>query len=165
MSFTGLVKFLIGFIIAIALLVGAGVAGALYFVTKLTSPPPRPVFANDKNINNKVLKPEVAKTPPKVTNASTTPASSSETPANVSEKPLEPGAYKARIVWSSGLSLRNEPSQKSDKVGSVTYNETVVVLAENDEKKWVKIRKENSEEQGWVKARNIKRLEDGEQTP
>lgn len=165
MSFSGIVKFLIGFVIAIGLLAGAGVAGALYFVTKLTAPPEKPIFANEKNANK--VKPVAAKSQPPAASTPTATEVSTNTPTPTSqptEKPLEPGAYKGRVIWSSGLSLRNNPSSDSERIGSVAYNEEVVVLATSDDKRWVKIRSEDGSSEGWVKVGNIKRAEEGEQT-
>lgn len=160
MSFSGIVKFLIGFVIAIGLLAGAGVAGALYFITKLTAPPERPVFANERNLNK--VQPVAAKTEPPGTSTPTTTEVSTSTPTSENgEKALEPGAYKGRVTWSSGLSLRSNPGSDSERIGGVAYNEVVVVLSESDDKRWVKIRSENSSNEGWVRARNIKRVEEG----
>ncbi|MFB2898093.1 SH3 domain-containing protein [Aerosakkonemataceae cyanobacterium BLCC-F50] len=162
MSFSGIVKFLIGFVIAIGLLAGAGVAGALYFITKLTAPPERPVFANERNANK--VKPVAAKTEPSAASTPTTTEVSNSTPTSeTSEKPLEPGAYRGRVTWSSGLSIRSNPRPDSERIGGVAYNEVVVVLTESEDKRWVKIRSENGSNEGWVRARNIKRVEEGEQ--
>lgn len=156
MSFSGIVKFLIGFVIAIGLLGGASVAGALYFVTKLTAPPEKPLFANERNANK--IKPVVASTPTATQVSTNTPTT------QPSEKSLEPGAYKGQVIWSTGLSIRNNPAADSERIGSVLYNQIVVVLSESDDKRWVKIRSEDGSSEGWVKAGNIKRVEEGEQT-
>ncbi|MFB2838508.1 SH3 domain-containing protein [Floridanema evergladense] len=172
MSFSGIVKFLIGFVIAIGLLAGAGVAGALYFITKLTAPPEKPIFANERNFNKvkPVAKPQpsvaVANTP-KATEVSTNTNTPTPTPTptnEAKEKPLEPGAYRGRVIWSTGLSVRDNPSSDSERIGGVAYNEEVIVLSESDDKRWVKIRSEDGSNEGWVKVRNIRRVEDGEQT-
>ncbi|MFB2875759.1 SH3 domain-containing protein [Floridanema aerugineum] len=159
MSFSGIVKFLIGFVIAIGLLAGAGVAGALYFITKLTAPPERPVFANERNANK--VQPVAAKTQPGASTPTTTEVSNSTPTSETSEKALEPGAYRGRVTWSNGLSIRSNPRPDSERIGGVAYNEVVVVLSESDDKRWVKIRSENGSNEGWVRARNIKRVEEG----
>lgn len=167
MSFSGIVKFLIGFVIAIGLLAGAGVAGALYFVTKLTAPPERPVFANEKGANK--VKPVAAKPQPSAasTPTATQVSTNTNTPSpttETKENSLEPGTYKGRVMWSNGLSVRDNPSSDAERIGGVAYNEVVLVLSQSDDKVWVKIRSENGSNEGWVKARNIKRVEEGEQT-
>ncbi len=179
MSFSGLAKFLIGFIIAIGLMVGAGVAAALYFVTKLTTPPPKPVFANDTPAVKAQAgiaspksqpKPAPSKPPaatpvpaPTATNvASTTTLAPNPTPTpseNPSPQPLEPGAYKARVTWSRGLSVRSNPTLESDRIGGVAYKQDIVVLAESDDKRWLKIRLEDGGTEGWVKAGNVERVD------
>jgi uncharacterized protein YgiM (DUF1202 family) len=162
MSFSGLVKFLIGFVIAIGLLAGAGVAGALYFVTKLTAPPERPVFANEKNAKAKPV--AATSQPPAASTPTATEVSTNTSTSQPAVKALEPGAYRGRVTWSSGLSIRNSPGSDAERIGSVAYNDAVVVLATSDDKRWVKIRSEDGSSEGWVKAGNIKRVEEGEQT-
>lgn len=176
MSFSGLVKFLIGFAIAIALMIGAGVAAALYFVTKLTAPPEKPIFANDKPVVK--AQATIAKSLPKPTPTPTKPAATTPTPPTPSNtpsaeqaiatptpndtpspKPLEPGAYRGRVTWSKGLSLRGGPNLESDRIGGVAYNQNIIILAESDDKRWLKIRVEDGDTEGWVKAGNIERVE------
>lgn len=181
MSFSGLAKFLIGFAIAIGLMVGAGVAAALYFVTKLTTLPPKPVFANDTaavkaqaqaqgNQPKSEPTPAPSKAPaatpvpaPTATNvASTTESIPSPAPtpsASPSPQTLEAGAYKARVTWSRGLSVRSNPTLESDRIGGVAYKQDIVVLSESDDKRWLKIRTEDGETEGWVKAGNLERVD------
>lgn len=185
MSWSGFLKFLLGFLIAIALLVGSGVAVALYFVTKLTAPPPRPIFANDKPINKPKPAPVVSKqtaTPlPQASPASTsteTPAAALPSPSPAptesptatptetpTPKPLEPGAYRARVVWPNGLIVRNGPGIEAERIGGIGYNQQIVVMAESDDKRWIKIRVEENNEEGWVKSGNVERVADTEPTP
>lgn len=149
MIWSGLAKFLIGFILAIALLMGGGVAAAMYFMYKVTIHPPKPVFANEKPTVKAQGKPSSA----------TAKRSATSTPSETSSpKPLEPGAYKARVTWSQGLSLRSEPNLDAERIGSVAYNQQIVVLTESADKTWQRIRLEDSEQNGWVKAGNTERL-------
>lgn len=171
MSLSGIFKFLLGFAIAIALLVGGGVAVALYFVTKLTAPPPKPVFANDKPLVQPKSAPVAARKPtpaPAAASPASTPTatpvavqpSATPTPAaTASPKPLEPGTYKARITWPDGLIIRNSPGIDSERIGGVAYNQQVIVLSESEDKRWIKIRTEESNEEGWVKGGNLQRVE------
>jgi len=48
MFWSGLAKFLLGFSLAIALLAGGGVAAAMYFMSKASIRPNKPIFTNDK---------------------------------------------------------------------------------------------------------------------
>ncbi len=161
MLLANLVKFLLGFILAIALLIGGGVAAALYFMNQSTTPPPKPTFANDK--------PAVkAKLPPASTTTKPTPLpadqpSPTPTPSQTpSPKPLEPGAYRARVTWPQGLSLRSEPNFDAERIGGADYNQQIVVLEESADKNWQRVRLEDSEQEGWVKAGNTERVEEEE---
>ncbi|MBD1933942.1 MULTISPECIES: SH3 domain-containing protein [Cyanophyceae] len=152
MSFSGLVKFLIGFFLAISLLVVASGATAYYFLTKLSTPPAKPMYANDKS----VLKAKAAA----IASKKPTPASSAPaTPTPTASTPLEPGAYIASVTWPEGLSLRENPSLEASRVGGVGFNQRVVVIKESDDKRWQQVRLENGEQQGWIKAGNVKRVD------
>ncbi|AUS99055.1 peptide-binding protein [Nostoc sp. CENA543] len=155
---SGLLKFILGFLLAIAVLVGSGVAVALYFMNRTSIPPARPIYANDS--------PTVATPTPKKTNVKTT--STSKTSPNPTPSPtpistetpeaLPPGAYKGRVTWSEGVSLRAAAQQDAERVGSVAFNEQVIVLEANQDKSWVKIRTEGSKQEGWLKIGNIEKV-------
>ncbi|MBD2096940.1 SH3 domain-containing protein [Trichocoleus sp. FACHB-591] len=143
-----LIKFLLGFALAIALLGLGGVVAARYLVTKLTAPPPRPAFANDKPLTNKaatVSKPAAGN------------AQSSQVSSTASAPVLEPGAYQARVVQPIGLILRDGPGRDSNQIGGIEFNSRVVVLEESSDKQWQRVRLENSDRAGWVKAGNTER--------
>lgn len=152
MRWSNLVKLLLGVILAIAILTGAGVATALYFMFKVTTPPPKPIFANDKPSLTHSPDSKTAKRTPSPAKRPTTPNSTTS-----SSKPLEPGTYKARVTWSQGLSLRSEPNLDAERTGSATYNQLVVVLGESPDKNWQRVRLENGEQEGWIKAGNIQK--------
>lgn len=147
-----LVKLLLGVILAIAILMGAGVATALYFMFKVTTPPPKPIFANDK--------PSLTQRSPDSKTAKRTPPAKRPTTPNSttsSSKPLEPGTYKARVTWAQGLSLRSGPNLDAERTGSAAYNQLIVVLGESSDKNWQRVRLENGEQEGWIKAGNIQK--------
>ncbi|MBD2598524.1 SH3 domain-containing protein [Nostoc spongiaeforme FACHB-130] len=152
---SGLLKLILGFILAIAVLLGTGMTVALYFINQTAIPPNKPIFANDnpslKNQATKEAKDDSVITP----EPESTPTPSA-TPTKSPEK-LPPGAYQGRVTWSDGLSLRAEPNQSAKKVGGVTFNQKIIVLEENPDKTWVKIRTEGSDQEGWVKIGNIER--------
>ncbi|MBU7583472.1 MAG: SH3 domain-containing protein [Nostoc sp. TH1S01] len=154
---SGLLKLILGFILAIAVLLGTGLTVALYFINQTAIPPNKPIFANDnpslKNQATKETKDESVITPEPEPDTTPTPTA---TPTTTPEK-LPPGAYQGRVTWSEGLSLRSEPNQESEKVGGVTFNQKIIVLEENPDKTWVKIRTEGSDQEGWVKVGNIER--------
>lgn len=153
---SGLLKFILGFLLAIAVLLGSGVAVALYFMNRTSMPPDKPIYANDSPVRttSNTPKTDVKSTPkPKVT------TSVNPTPnVTPSTEALPPGAYQGRVIWAEGLSLRAEPQQDAERVGSVAFQENIIVLQENQDKKWVKIRTEGSKQEGWVKVGNIERV-------
>lgn len=145
-----LIKFLLGFTLAIALLGLGGVLVARYLITQLTAPPPRPAFANDKPL---------AATKTSAASKSASKAQSPQTASNATAEPeLEPGAYQARVVQPIGLILRDGPGRDSNQIGGIEYNSRVVVIEESPDKEWQRVRLENSDRSGWVKAGNTERL-------
>lgn len=148
---------MLGFILAIALLIGGGVSVALYFVSKVSTLPPKPIFANDTATVK--AKTPTASTTAKNTTVPTTQPSAIPTPSEISPQPaLEPGAYEARVTWSEGLILRSEPNIDAERIGSAGYNQQIRVLEESIDKNWQRIRLDDSEQEGWVKAGNIERI-------
>lgn len=158
MSWSGLAKFLIGFFLAIAILLGAGVAAAYYILEKFATIPSKPIFPEE------LPKPPVAKSKKLSTAAAKSKSpSAAQSSASKSDKPptqLEPGAYKARVTWPQGLSMRSEPNLDGERVGGIQYNERVVVLEESSDKKWQRVRQENSDQKGWVRAGNLEKADD-----
>ena len=154
MRWSGLAKVLLGVILAIAILLGGGVATVLYFMLKGSSSPPKPIFANDK--------PSVTgqRSPTSNTAKSTSQPTTANSTDTQATNPLAPGTYKARVTWSDGLSLRSEPNLDAEKVGGAAYNEQVIVLGESADKNWQRIRLENGEDEGWIKAGNTQKVED-----
>ncbi|MCC5635755.1 SH3 domain-containing protein [Nostoc sp. CHAB 5844] len=153
---SGLLKLILGFVLAIAVLLGTGLTVALYFVNRTAIPPTKPIFANDNpSLKNQAAKEANDKSAP--TSTTEPEPETSPTPTKSVEE-LPPGAYQGRVTWSQGLSLRAEPSQEAQKVGGVTFNQKIIVLQENPDKTWVKIRLEGSEQEGWVKVGNIERV-------
>ena len=157
MNWFGLARFFIGLILALSVLIGGSVATGLYLMSKVTAPPPKPVFANDRASVKAYRSPDSKTTERAAVNDAKPIATPtlSETP---SLKPLEPGAYRARVSWSEGLILRSAPSLDSERVGGIDYNQQIVVLEENPDKSWQRIRLEDNK-QGWIKAGNIERVE------
>ena len=84
-------QFLLGLAIAIALVGAGSLASARFFMTKMTAPPPKPIFAND------------------------TPDGTKQSTG------LPPGTYAARVTWPEGLILRDRPSYNSLRIGGIGY--------------------------------------------
>jgi hypothetical protein len=152
MSWSGLIKFLTGFTLAIALLFLAGVGVTRYLMTKLSTPPPKPIFANDSPAVN----------PP--SSAAQSPVSSpiavqsSPVPSSPSPSPSLPvGAYIARVNEPIGLVLRDGPSLDAGRIGGLDYNDQLIVLGSSPNGEWENVRLEGSNVEGWVKAGNTER--------
>ncbi|MDB9530752.1 SH3 domain-containing protein, partial [Nodularia spumigena CS-1038] len=71
---------------------------------------------------------------------------------------LPPGAYRGRVTWPEGLSVRVEPSMDAERIAGVGVNEELIVLEESQDKNWQKIRTQG-EQEGWIKIGNTERLE------
>jgi Bacterial SH3 domain len=167
---SNLFKFILGFLLAMAILVGGGVATALYFMNRSAIVPPKPIYAND----NPQVKAQAPKTPAPNSSATLEPVatpSASPTPTptateksqtDETNKPLPPGAFPARVTWPQGLSLRTEPKAESERAGGAGFNQKVIVLEESDDKVWKKIRIEDSNQEGWVKAGNLQQIDANE---
>ena len=166
---SGFIKFILGFFLAIAVLIGGGAAIGLYFFNRTGIPPAKPVFSNDspsvKAQAPKATEPGGGKsslTPGTKAESSPSPTSTpTESPkATPSPKPLPSGAYRGRVSWAEGLSLRSQPNQEAEKIGGVAFNQKIIILEENQDKSWQKIRLEGSEQEGWVKAGNTQKVDE-----
>ncbi|MEB3230331.1 MAG: SH3 domain-containing protein [Leptolyngbyaceae bacterium] len=183
----GLLKVLTGIALAIAILFLSGMYTVRYAMTRLTSPPERPVFpeetatagtvATETVEENATGEPETpgidesneTSDPNAGANADTDAEASPESSpeegetapndeANTEEETLEPGAYQARVVQPIGLILRQGPDTSTIQLGSVAYNEELVVLSESSDGNWVKVRLPDSDVEGWVKNGNTEPL-------
>ncbi|HEY9695026.1 MAG TPA: SH3 domain-containing protein [Oculatellaceae cyanobacterium] len=156
-----LAKFVVGFLAGVVLLLFGSAAAGLFLFSTLSATPPKPVFPEEKQ-QKKVTNTNTKSSTVAATNSrlvSTTVASPSPSPSASQEPQLEPGAYKARVKWQSGLSMRSEANFESNKVGGVAYNQEVVVLQDSDDKQWQKVRVVETNEEGWVKAGNLERAD------
>jgi SH3 domain (SH3b1 type) len=129
-----------------------GGAGYYFFVTQMSTRPPKPVFAEERDGGKSAAKPK-----PKATVANKPTASpAAKAPQNPgAPEKLPPEAYDAKVVWKDGLSLKKEPDPSAQKVGSVAFNGKVAIVKTSDDKQWVFIQSQMDNAQGWVKAGNI----------
>lgn len=162
---SNILKIILGVLLAISILLGGGVALAIYFMNRTSMNPPKPIFSNDKAS----VKAQAAKTPtPGVINAANSQGTSilkskptsTKSPKKELEKPLPPGAYLARVTWPQGLILRAEPKVNAERLGGIGFNAKVIVLQLSNDKTWQKIRIKSSGKEAWVKAGNTKKAED-----
>ncbi len=143
-------QLIIGITIGLAGLgaIGGGI-GYYFFVTQMSTRPPKPVFAEER---------QGYKPPATAKQKAAVAAKPTQSPIvkdpNVIEK-LPPEAYDAKVVWKDGLSLKKEPDSGAEKLGGVAFNAKVAIVKTTDDKQWVLIRSETDNLQGWVKAGNI----------
>ena len=161
-------QFILGFIFGISLVAGvAAGAGYLYF-KEMSTVPEKPIFSEE---TKKSTPTEITKQPATTTaetEPETTPiVSEPETPEPETPKPetsepetpeLPSNAYMAKVTWSQGLSLRSEPSLNAARVGGISYNAKIIILEDSADGKWQRVRLPWSQQEGWVKAGNIKRI-------
>jgi hypothetical protein len=154
MSLSGIAKFLIGFILGVALLAGSAAVAAYYFWTQLSTLPTKPVFPEEKSKTSPSAKKTSSPT------ASQSGSNKQPTSTKLPPKELPPGAYKVRVNWSQGLILRDAPGPDATRIGGVTFNQELIVLKESDDQKWQKVRFAESDQEGWIKAGNTERVND-----
>lgn len=154
MSLSGVAQFIVGFFLGISILIGSSAATAYYFFTKLAVVPPKPIFPEEVPKNTSVAKQEGSQ--PK---SEEDKPQASNTPSQPAQPKLEPGAYKARVTWPEGLSLRDSPSLNANRIGGIAYNREIIIIKDSDDKKWQQIRIPESQQEGWVKAGNVRRVD------
>jgi Bacterial SH3 domain len=148
-------QLLLGMIAGLVGLIGIlGGAGYYFFVTQMSTRPPKPVFAEERDGGKSIA----AKPKPKVAGAAkpTQPPVVAKDPKNPgAPEKLAPEAYDAKVLWKDGLSLKKEPDSGAEKVGGVAFNAKVAIVKTSDDKQWVLIQSQTDNLQGWVKAGNI----------
>ncbi len=163
---SNILKYTLGFLLAIAILFGSGFAVALYLMNRTSIPPEKPIFSNDKsavkaNSSQRQVKKESSKKA--ATTKKTSPAKPKPAPTPESDESpeiLPPGAYKARVTWPQGLSIRETADINAKRIGGVAFNRKVIVLEESSDKAWQRIRIDGSEQEGWVKSGNTKAVDE-----
>jgi hypothetical protein len=155
MSLSGIFKFLIGFFVGIFFLAICGVGAAYYFWTRLSITPQKPIFAEERLKKSPTVK-KASLSQASKPKASSQPA---PTPSKPSVKELPPGAYKARVTWPEGLSLRDAPTLNSNRIGGVAANQQVFVLKLSDDGKWQQVRVVEDNQEGWIKTGNTEKSE------
>jgi Bacterial SH3 domain len=131
-----------------------GGAGYYFFVTQMSTRPPKPVFAEERDGGKSIAaKP---KPKPKPVAAKPTPSPTIDPKADPdAPQKLPPEAYDAKVMWKDGLSLKKEPDPSAEKLGGVAFNAKVAIIKTSEDKQWVLIQSQIDNRQGWVKAGNI----------
>ena len=158
---SGVFQFLLGFFLGIFLLVGGTASLAYVVFSRMSANPEKPTFAEEK--------------PPETTaKAESKPATQAETKTESVEEvaatepvieeeeteELPDGAYRAKVTWSTGLSLRSQPASDADRVGGVGYDAELIILKTTTDGDWQQVRLPRSQQQGWGKAGNVQKIEE-----
>ncbi len=152
-ALSNLLQLILGAAIGLAIL-GLGGAAAGYFVfSQLAVIPQRPVFPEERS--DETATPEA---PPEAQAQPAPTAAPEPQAAATPQETLEPGAYRMRVTWPDGLSIRAEPALDAEQIGGVAYDEITIVLESSDDGRWDRIRLPGSDLEGWVKAGNAERL-------
>lgn len=156
---SGLLQFMVGFVLGVAILVGGATAVAYMLLSGMNSNPPKPVFTEEKKEETKeekAAKPqaEVKESP----TAAPAPKASPKPSPEETKRETKSEGYQARVTWQSGLSLRSEPTSESTRLGGLDYNTEVSVVGTSSDGQWHRVRLSDGRE-GWIKAGNISRVE------
>lgn len=156
---SGLLQFMLGFVMGVAILVGGATAVAYMLLSGMNSNPPKPVFTEEKKEETKEEK--AAKPQAEVkesAKAAPAPKASPKPSPEARKREATSEGYQARVTWQSGLSLRSEPTSESTRLGGLDYNTKVSVVGTSSDGQWQRIRLSDGRE-GWIKAGNISRVE------
>ncbi|AVQ70991.1 hypothetical protein MTo_03590 [Microcystis aeruginosa NIES-1211] len=165
---SGLLQFMVGFVMGVAILVGGATAVAYMLLSGMNSNPPKPVFTEEKKEETKEEK--AAKSIPttpvqeqpqaevKESPNTPTPKASPKPSPEETKRETKSEGYQARVTWQSGLSLRSEPTSESTRLGGLDYNTKVSVVGTSSDGQWHRVRLSDGRE-GWIKAGNISRVE------
>ncbi|AFZ36438.1 SH3 type 3 domain protein [Stanieria cyanosphaera PCC 7437] len=153
-------QFILGFILGIILISGTAVGLGFLYVSKMTQIPPKPVFSEETAqppSENQTEAKKPATSPEETTSANFEPKTI-PTKEKPEEEVLPPNAYKARVTWEQGLSLRDEPDLSAARIGGIEHNAEIIILEESQDKQWQRVRLPWSAQEGWVKAGNVERI-------
>ncbi len=150
-----LAKTFTGLLLAATLLAVGGYFAFNYLMTQLTKLPPKPTFPNDNpdfvKKNNKLQSPKSALKSNNKDNKEP-----KDLNKEVTKKPLPPGSFEGRVTYAEGLILRDGSSRGSATIGSVAFNEKVIILETTADNEWQKIRTKN-EKDGWIRGGNVQK--------
>jgi Bacterial SH3 domain len=149
-------QLIIGITIGLFGLVGIlGGAGYYFFITQMSTRPPKPVFSEERDGGKSLATKPKAKAAV-AAKPGQPPVAAAKDPKNPNApEKLAPEDYDAKVLWKDGLSLKKEPNSGAEKVGGVAFNAKVAIIQTSDDKQWVLIRSATDNLEGWVKAGNI----------
>ena len=159
---SGVFQFLLGFFLGIFLLVGGTASLAYVVFSRMNANPEKPTFAEENppettaKADSQPMAKQETKTQPVEEVVATEPVMEEEE----TDENLPDGAYRAKVTWSTGLSLRSQPDSDAERIGGVEYNSELIVLQTSADGGWQQVRLPNSQSEGWVKAGNVEKVEE-----
>ncbi|MEM9541112.1 MAG: SH3 domain-containing protein [Cyanobacteria bacterium P01_E01_bin.42] len=148
MSLSGIAQFFIGVILGISILGVSGAAAGYYFFSKMAVTPSKPVFPEERPQSSEASAPSEAEPEVEATSPEPPPVE------------LPSGAYRVRVNWPDGLSLRDQPNLDANRLEVIPYEAEMIVLRTTDDGKWDRVRLPGSNNEGWVKAGNSDRIDE-----
>lgn len=168
------VQFILGFLLGVTLIAGLSASAIFLYYRKMSTLPEKPVFSDspsaqelELNTTDSTTIPDespqssVSQNEAKRAAEANTAATLEETEV-VSEPELPPNAYRAVVTWPQGLSLRAEPNNNAGRVGGIYVDDQIIILEDSADGQWQKVRVPGSNQEGWVKAGNTKRISEDE---
>lgn len=157
MNISSLFQFLLGFFLGIIIFTAGIAGGAYFFLTQVSGNPPKPTFSEEKPKEEK----PVSNSSKPVETTAKKPKEEKQTreTAKKEEEDLPPGAYRARVTWSTGLSVRSQPNTEAERIGGVGYNWEIIILKTSEDGQWQQVRIPSSGQEGWVKAGNVEKID------
>ncbi|WP_036478673.1 SH3 domain-containing protein [Myxosarcina sp. GI1] len=149
-------QLILGFFLGVALITGAiGGVGYLYFKS-MSVRPKKPIFYEETAEGQKEIQQQNAAAAK--SNSKEEAVASEPEPEPEPEPELPPNAYKAKVTWSEGLSLRAEPSLDAERIGGIGYDAEIIVLEVSADSNWQRVLLPWNEQEGWVKNGNTERV-------
>ncbi|MBE9043818.1 SH3 domain-containing protein [Pleurocapsales cyanobacterium LEGE 10410] len=174
-SLSATAQFILGFVLGISLIAGISGAAIYAYYKKMSVLPEKPDFSravasqksasdiDEPAVNIEPLESNVTEEEVVESQVAEEPIEEPQTTLAEPEEPdepepeLPPNAYRAVVTWPEGLSLRAKPSVNSGRVGGIGANATIIILEDSADGKWQRVRLPWSNQEGWVKAGNIRR--------
>ena len=173
------VQFLLGFLLGIILIAGLSASAIFLYYRKMSTLPEKPVFSESpssqelelnttdsstivKESSETAIAQDEVKLSEESNAATLEETEQEEDTEEASESELPPNAYRAVVTWPQGLSLRAQPNNDANRVGGIYVDDKIIILENSANGKWQRIRVPGSNQEGWVKAGNTKRISDEE---
>ncbi len=155
---SSLFQFILGFFLGVFILAGGTAALGFIFFSRMAAPPPKPVFAEETKEKQTTEKKSPLPTKTETPVAKSQPETAPQEKEQKKEQ-LPAGAYKAKVTWPEGLSLRDQPGIDANRIGGLMYNNEIIVLETSSDGGWQKVRVPGSGQEGWVRGGNIAKIE------